>query len=56
MVRYKERDYRQDKFLPISFDKQILPGTLSTLSSTCDTHLHLTTVTEFVSTLSMPKQ
>jgi transposase len=27
MARYKEYDYRQGKFIPISFDKQILPGT-----------------------------
>ncbi len=27
MARYKEYDYSQGKFIPISFDKQILPGT-----------------------------
>ena len=27
MARYKEYDYSQDKFIPIHFDKQILPGT-----------------------------
>jgi transposase len=27
MARYKEYDYRQGKFIPIAFDKQILPGT-----------------------------
>ncbi len=27
MARYKDYDYRQGKFIPISFDKQILPGT-----------------------------
>jgi transposase len=28
MARYKEYDYSQGKFIPIHFDKQILPGTL----------------------------
>ena len=27
MARYKDYDYRQGKFIPVSFDKQILPGT-----------------------------
>jgi hypothetical protein len=27
MARYKEYDYSQGKFMPIHFDKQILPGT-----------------------------
>jgi hypothetical protein len=27
MARYKHYDYSQGKFIPISFDKQILPGT-----------------------------
>ena len=27
MARYKEYDYTQGKFIPIHFDKQILPGT-----------------------------
>jgi transposase len=27
MAKYKEYDYSQGKFIPISFDKQILPGT-----------------------------
>ena len=27
MARYKDYDYSQGKFIPISFDKQILPGT-----------------------------
>jgi hypothetical protein len=27
MARYKEYDYSQGKFIPIHFDKQILPGT-----------------------------
>ena len=27
MAKYKEYDYRQGKFISISFDKQILPGT-----------------------------
>jgi transposase len=27
MPRYKEYDYRQSKILPVSFDRQILPGT-----------------------------
>ena len=28
MARYKEYDYSQGKFIPIHFDKQILPGTI----------------------------
>ncbi len=27
MARYKDYDYTQGKFIPIHFDKQILPGT-----------------------------
>jgi transposase len=27
MARYKEYDYMQGKFIPIHFDKQIIPGT-----------------------------
>jgi transposase len=27
MARYKEYDYSQGKFIPIHFDRQILPGT-----------------------------
>jgi hypothetical protein len=27
MARYKEYDYSQGKFIPIHFEKQILPGT-----------------------------
>ena len=27
MARYKDYSYEQGKFIPISFDKQILPGT-----------------------------
>jgi len=27
MARYKEYEYTQGKFIPIHFDKQILPGT-----------------------------
>jgi len=28
MVRYKEHDYSQGKFIPIHFDRQILPVVL----------------------------
>ncbi|HME45627.1 MAG TPA: transposase [Syntrophorhabdales bacterium] len=42
MARYKEYDYRQGKFLPISFDKQILPGTFEyTLNYLIDQELDL---------------
>lgn len=27
MARYKDYSYEQGKFLPVSFDRQILPGT-----------------------------
>jgi len=27
MARYKEYDYSQGKFIPVHFDRQILPGT-----------------------------
>jgi transposase len=41
-ARYKEYDYRQGKFLPISFDKQILPGTFEyTLNYLIDNELDL---------------
>lgn len=29
MAKYKDYDYSQGKFIPLSFDKQILPGTLA---------------------------
>jgi len=42
MARYKEYDYRQGKFLPISFEKQILPGTFEhTLNYLIDHELDL---------------
>jgi hypothetical protein len=42
MARYKEYDYRQGKFLPISFDKQILSGTFEyTLNYLIDHELDL---------------
>ena len=28
MAKYKEYDYSQGKFIPLQFDKQILPGSL----------------------------
>ena len=42
MARYKEYDYRQGKFIPVSFDKQILPGTFEyTLNYLIDNELDL---------------
>ena len=42
MARYKEYDYRQGKFIPISFEKQILPGTFEyTLNYLIDNELDL---------------
>lgn len=42
MARYKPYDYRQGKFIPISFDKQILPGSFEyTLSHLIDHELDL---------------
>jgi transposase len=42
MARYREYDYRQGKFIPISFDKQILPGTFEyTLNYLIDHELDL---------------
>jgi transposase len=42
MARYKQYDYRQGKFIPISFDKQILPGTFEyTLNYLIDNELDL---------------
>jgi transposase len=42
MARYKEYDYRQGKFIPIFFDKQILPGTFEyTLNYLIDNELDL---------------
>ncbi len=42
MARYKEYDYRQGKLIPISFDKQILPGTFEyTLNYLIDKELDL---------------
>src|SRR5512135_421936 len=42
MARYKEYDYRQGKLIPISFEKQILPGTFEyTLNYLIDNELDL---------------
>jgi transposase len=42
MARYKECDYRQGKFIPVPFDKQILPGTFEyTLNYLIDNELDL---------------
>jgi len=42
MARYKAYDYRQGKFIPVSFDKQILPGTFEfTLNYLIDNKLDL---------------
>ncbi|OPY74799.1 MAG: hypothetical protein A4E65_03739 [Syntrophorhabdus sp. PtaU1.Bin153] len=42
MARYKGYDYRQGKFIPVSFDKQILPGTFEyTLNYLIDNELDL---------------
>ncbi len=42
MARYKEYDYSQGKFIPIHFDKQILPGTFEhTLHYLIDNELDL---------------
>jgi hypothetical protein len=43
MARYKSYNYNQGKFIPISFDKQILPGTFEyTLNYLIDHELNLT--------------
>jgi transposase len=42
MAKYKHYDYRQTKMLPISFDRQILPGTFEyTLSELIDSQVDL---------------
>ena len=42
MAKYKHYDYRQTKMLPISFDRQILPGTFEyTLNEVIDEHVDL---------------
>jgi len=42
MARYKEYSYEQGKFIPIHFDKQILPGTFEfTLSYLIDDEIDL---------------
>jgi len=42
MARYKEYDYSQGKFIPIHFDKQILPGTFEyTLNYLIDNEIDL---------------
>lgn len=42
MAKYKHYDYRQTKMLPISFDRQILPGTFEyTLNELLDQHIDL---------------
>jgi transposase len=43
MARYKEYDYSQGKFIPIHFDRQILPGTFEyTLNYLIDNEIDLT--------------
>ena len=42
MARYKEFDYSQGKFIPIHFDRQILPGTFEySLHSLIDNEIDL---------------
>ena len=42
MAKYKHYDYRQTKMLPISFDRQILPGTFEyTLNELIDEQIDL---------------
>jgi hypothetical protein len=42
MARYKEYSYSQGKFIPIHFEKQILPGTFEyTLNYLIDNELDL---------------
>lgn len=42
MVRYKQYDYSQGKFIPVHFDKQILPGTFEyTLNYLIDNEIEL---------------
>ena len=44
MAKYKHYDYSQGKFIPISFDKQILPGTFEhTLHYLIDNEIDLST-------------
>ena len=38
MARYKEYDYSQGKFIPIHFDKQMLPGTFEDTLQYCAVH------------------
>jgi transposase len=43
MARYKEYDYSQGKFIPIHFDRQVLPGTFEyTLNYLIDNEIDLT--------------
>jgi transposase len=47
MARYKHYDYRQTKMLPVSFDRQILPGTFEhTLNELIDEQVDLTVFEE----------
>lgn len=47
MARYKHYDYRQTKMLPVSFDRQILPGTFEhTLSELIDHEIDLSVFEE----------
>ena len=42
MPRFKDYDYKQGKFLPVSFEKQILPGTFEySLNALIDEELDL---------------
>ena len=47
MARFKHYDYRQTKMLPVSFDRQILPGTFEhTLNRLIDEEIDLTVFEE----------
>lgn len=47
MAKHKHYDYRQTKMLPISFDRQILPGTFEhTLSELIDSQVDLSVFEE----------
>src|SRR5918994_1996139 len=47
MARYKHYDYRQTKMLPVSFDRQILPGTFEhTLNRLIEEEIDLTVFEE----------
>lgn len=55
MARYRQYDYSQGKFIPVHFDKQILPGTFEyTLHYLIDNEIDLSISKSALTVLAAP--